>query len=514
MTTKNDIQKEALELFKDKKRQLSRTKLSNFVRFTFEGYDMQWFHKSICDYLDKLLRGDIKKLMIFVPPQHGKSELSSRRFPAYALGKNPNEKIAVCSYGADLASTFNRSIQMIIDDPTYSELFPNTQLNSKRVSTETKNGVLRNSTMFEIVGHKGYLRTVGVGGGLTGITVDLGIIDDPFKDRMDANSITIRNRVWAWYKDVFETRLHNKSRQLMLFTRWHEDDIAGRILDPNNPYYDEKEASEWTVIAIPAIKEAIKPLDCAIDLKEDKRKLGQALWESKHSRDKYEKMKRINPTGYASLAQQRPAPLEGDMIKSDWFPILTPNELPFKMDSVTWCAWIDGAWQEKESNRLKKQNDPDHTAISFTYFDKKNRVLYIRGVYSVQKKIDDSIKFLGETAKINGIDSKSTVYVEMKSSGWAIKPALKKQGFNVARIPNKIVSLSKSNMVEFSQPSFISERVVLIRENGANWINAFLSECTSFPNGAHDDKVDVLTSPTLYYLVKESWSKAKTRYRN
>ena len=128
MTTKADIQNHLIEAIQDRKKQLSRAKLSNFVRFTFEGYDMQWFHKEVCNYLDRLLNGDIKKLMIFIPPQHGKSELSSRRFPAYALGKNPNEKIAVCSYSGDLASTFNDDIQKIIKTESYSELFPNTQI--------------------------------------------------------------------------------------------------------------------------------------------------------------------------------------------------------------------------------------------------------------------------------------------------------------------------------------------------------------------------------------------------
>jgi predicted phage terminase large subunit-like protein len=474
---------------------------------------MQWFHKTICDYLDKLLNGDIKKLMIFVPPQHGKSELSSRRFPAYALGKDPNKKVAVCSFAADLSSSFNRSIQMIMDDEKYIQLFPDTRLNSKRVTTETKNGALRNSTVFEIVGQKGFVKTVGVGGALTGTSVDLGIVDDPFKDRMEANSITIRNRVWAWYQDVFSTRLDNNSKQLMLFTRWHEDDLAGRILDPSNPHYDKEEADEWTVIAIPAIKEHTKPLECAITLKDDKRKLGEALWETKHSRAKFEKMKRINATGYASLAQQRPAPLEGDMIKEEWFTILKPNELPFKLDAVSWDAWIDGAWTKKETDKKKKANNPDDTAISYVYFDKKNKNLYIRGIFGVKKEISELIPFLDGSAKLNGITSKSKVFIEMKASGWAIKPALQSRGYNCVKIPNKLVSISKYNMVELCEPTLASGRVFLINERGSNWIPSFINQCTSFPNGAHDDKVDVLVYPALHYIVKPV-DKAKTTYRN
>ena len=141
--------------------------------------------------------------MIFVPPQHGKSELSSRRFPAFALGKNPNLRIALCSYSSDLASTFNRNIQSIIDDNDFQDIFAQTKLNGQNVSTEIRKGALRNSSVFEIVGYSGFLKTVGVGGSLTGTSVDLGIIDDPYKDRKEANSQTIRNGVWDWYVDVF-----------------------------------------------------------------------------------------------------------------------------------------------------------------------------------------------------------------------------------------------------------------------------------------------------------------------
>ena len=146
-------------------------------------------------------------------------------------------------------------------------------------------------------GTGGSIKTVGMIGGITGNKLDVGVIDDPFKNRMEANSKTIRDRVWGEYQDSFLTRLHNDSRQLLLFTRWHEDDLAGRILDPSNPHYDEKEAAEWTVIALPALKEATPPLDCAIKVK-DPRQIGEALWEERHSREKYEKRKRINPVGF------------------------------------------------------------------------------------------------------------------------------------------------------------------------------------------------------------------------
>lgn len=484
MTKKERLLRE-IELHREKNRVLSRTNLYRFVPFTFEGYDLQWFHKLICDYLDKLYLGEIKKLMIFVPPQHGKSELSSRRFPAYLLGRDPNLKIGLCSYSGDLASAFNDSIQKIINSESYQTLYPETRIGGKEGKA--------NSKLFEVIGYKGFLKAVGVGGSLTGTPIDIGIIDDPFKDRLEANSETYRNRTWDWYQDVFCTRMHNDSKQLMLFTRWHEDDLAGRLLDPNNPHYDEKEASEWTVIALPALKESIKPLECAIDI-EDPRKEGEALWEAKHSREKYEKRKRINPTGFASLDQQRPSPLEGGIIKEAYFTILNPNQTPFNMDSVIWDLWIDGAWSKKKKN--------DQTAVSYVYYDKRNKNLYIRQITAVRKEISDLIKYLKADASLHGHSVRSSVYVEMKASGYAIKPILHKDGYNTRRINNKHVSLGKENRVELCEPFLASGRVFLIREQGSKWIKSFIEQCKAFPNGAHDDMVDVLCYPILKYFTK------------
>lgn len=246
--------------------------------------------------------------MIFVPPQHGKSELSTRRFPAYALGLNPNKKIAICSYSATIASNFNRDIQRIIDDNIYPKIFPGTSLNESSAVNPSKNTYLRNSETFEIIGHNGFVKTVGVGGSLTGTPVDIGIIDDPFKDRQEAMSGTIREKVWSWYTDVFETRLHNKSQQLVIMTRWDEDDLAGRILKRDN---------DWEVVRFPAIKERESP--------DDPRAIGEALWEEKHSLERIQKIKDTSPITFNSLYQQEPKAPTDLLIFPEWTEI---DEMP------------------------------------------------------------------------------------------------------------------------------------------------------------------------------------------
>jgi len=239
--------------------------------------------------------------MVFMPPQHGKSELTTRRLPAYMVGLNPDLKIAICSYSATIASNFNRDIQRIIDDKPYSEVFPGTSLNEQSAINPSKNTFLRNSEVFEIIGRKGFVKTVGVGGSLTGTPVDIGIIDDPFKDREEAMSIRIRDKVYSWYTDVFKTRLHNDSQQLLVMTRWDADDLAGRILQVEN---------DWDVVVYQAIKER--------ETIGDPRDIGEALWPERHSLERILSIKETSPFTFSSLYQQEPKPSSEALVFPEW----------------------------------------------------------------------------------------------------------------------------------------------------------------------------------------------------
>ena len=227
--------KERIERGAKIKRQIdileARSSMLNFVTYTKPDYLVNWHHAVLCKYLQKFAQGAIKKMMVFMPPQHGKSELTSRRLPAYLLGQNPKLKIIGCSYGADLAKAFNRDVQRIIDNERYHSIFSNTTLSASNVKTSAKGSYLRNADLFEIVEHRGFYKSVGVGGSLTGTPADIGIIDDPIKDKAEAESPTYRAKVWDWYTNVFLTRMHNDSQQLITLTRWHKEDLAGRICE-------------------------------------------------------------------------------------------------------------------------------------------------------------------------------------------------------------------------------------------------------------------------------------------
>ena len=193
----------------------SRKNLLHFTKNTLEGFDIQPYHKAYYTLLDSFAKGHIKRLIVTMPPQHGKSEGSTRRLPAQILGLFPDKKVAVASYNTTFASKFNRDIQRIIDTKLYNEIFPDTTLNKSNVVTVSSN-YLRNSLEFEIVNRKGGLKSVGRGGALTGNKVDVMIMDDLYKDYMEANSPIIRDSVWDWYTTVVDSRLHNNSQQLIL----------------------------------------------------------------------------------------------------------------------------------------------------------------------------------------------------------------------------------------------------------------------------------------------------------
>ena len=290
-TIRNEIKRQA-------KIELARRSFIDFISYTMPTYIRTWFNELLADNLQKFANGEIKNLMVFMPPQHGKSQLVSRHLPAYLLGIDPTKKIAGCSYSSSLSASFNRDIKRIIAEEPYMSVFPDTQINAKNAATDAKGAWLNNSEIFEIIEHKGFYKNVGVGGSLTGTAVDVGIIDDPVKDAKEADSPTIRQRVWDWYDTVFCTRLHNHSQQLLTMTRWHRDDLAGRILKSDN-------AKDWEILKLPAIKEAVTHHFL------DKRKEGEALWEARHSAEKI--LSRTERT-FKALYQQDPMPPKGGLV--------------------------------------------------------------------------------------------------------------------------------------------------------------------------------------------------------
>ena len=264
-----------------------------FTEYTYPDYRANWHHKILCEYLDRWAFGDITRLMVFAPPQHGKSELVSRRLPAYVMGRDPDAQVVACSYAAALASRMNRDTQRIIDDDAYRNLFPETTLHGRNVR---HGNYVRNSDMFEIVDHKGAYRSAGVNVGITGMGMTHGIIDDPVKDDKEAYSPAFREATAAWYRGTFYTRLRKDARILLTMTRWHREDLAGILLEQQN----EENADQWTVLEFEGVRsDHPNP--------SDPRKIGEPLWDEFKSHADLVKIKAtLGKTRYAAMYDQRP----------------------------------------------------------------------------------------------------------------------------------------------------------------------------------------------------------------
>jgi len=313
-------------------RGLGERNLLSFTRHTLPAFAPAPFHLAYYEVLTRFAMGEIKKLMITMPPQHGKSEGATRRLPAFVLGQDPDKRIAIVSYNAIKARKFNRELQRIMDDDCYYELFPQTLLAGQASYQEQgrrSRNYARNSDECEIVGYQGSFKTIGVGGSLTGEPVDMLIMDDLYKDALSAWSPVIRQNVADWYDTVASTRLHNDSQQLLVFTRWHMEDLAGRLLEQEGVYDPIENPQGWLLVSFPAIQN--RPPS-----EQDPRAEGEPLWPERHSLEKLLEIKGRSPTVFESLYQQNPQPSQGLMYEE--FTCYT--DLPSRSYSV---AYIDAA---------------------------------------------------------------------------------------------------------------------------------------------------------------------------
>lgn len=236
-------------------------------------------------------------------PTHN-SEGSSRKLPAFMLGLDPDKKIVIGSYAATIAQDFNRDVQKIIDTKEYRELFPETYLNG--ATSKAEGTWQRNSNVIDMVGHRGGLRVVGRGGALTSKTADVVILDDVYKDYREGSSPIVREAAWKWYTSVVKTRLHNDSQELIVFTRWHEDDLIGRIAKQEKiidvqTWQDLQDIppGAWVRINFEALKTG-EPTEL------DPREKGEALWENRHSRVRLEEIRKLDKIQFNCLYQGNP----------------------------------------------------------------------------------------------------------------------------------------------------------------------------------------------------------------
>jgi predicted phage terminase large subunit-like protein len=272
-------------------------------------YDDQRFHRVMAAALEEVCFGRIPRLIISMPPRHGKTEQAAKKFIPFYAGHNPGKSVIFGTYNDKFSQDIGRAVRDNILHPGTRQAFPDLLLKVDSAASD------RLETT-----HGGVLAFVGRGGTTTGRGADLFVIDDPFKDSAEADSPTIRESAWTWFNRVAGTRLMtDKGAIIIIGTRWHPDDIIGRLTDPTNDHYDPDEAASWHIIDFPALAKENDILG---------RKEGEALWPSRFGVPFLTSLRRRDPRGFSALYQGKPNPEGGTFFEDSWLKTYQRNELP------------------------------------------------------------------------------------------------------------------------------------------------------------------------------------------
>ncbi len=304
-------------------RKIGRNTLLGFTRYTKDDFQVEWYHRLMCKVLDLLIAGKMGHLIITLPPRHGKSELVSRRMPAYILGQQPNAQVIAVSHTQDLANEFSDDVQGIMETDDYHQLFPGTVLPSQAglYDVPRRRTDRQQQKKFTVLEHRGAYRCAGVNGSIVGKGFNYGIIDDPIKGRKDADSEAKRKEAIQFYRSAFYTRQEQFARMLITTTRWHESDPAGWVLDQAREIVEDGE--RWTVLWLPASMEEAVPKQykpskniTLIGPEFDKREPGDALWPWKFPKDRLKRIEQaVGSREWAAQYQSRPRPDEGQLFR-------------------------------------------------------------------------------------------------------------------------------------------------------------------------------------------------------
>lgn len=452
----------------------AREDILAFTLYTKENYRINWHHRELAKKLNAFARGEIRYLMVFMPPRHGKSELVSRRLPAFLHGLYPDSEIMAASYLDSLAGDMTIDAQNIIDSKEYKRVFPETKIWPPGTSY-TKG--TRNSSEHHIVGRRGKYRGQGVGGSFTGKGANFIIIDDPIKGREIADSIAFRERLWDFYNNDLFSRLETNlesgrlGQVLITQTRWHEDDLSGRLLELMNK---DKKAVQWEILNYPAIR-------VDMDTESDPRQIGDALWPAKYNLDQLNQIKASTGLrAWSSLYQQSPTPDGGGLFTPEMFSFV---DMPAQFDWSFITA--DTSYKEKQEN--------DFTV--FTIFGVIGDQLYVRDVWRKQVKAAD-VEAPIERFIRNFMDyGYRGTYIEPKGHGIYLNQKLVHKGLMIPSesqlkdfyADRRYDKVERANNVV----PHLSHRKVLINR-AISEKETLVAECLNFPKSKHDDFVDTL----------------------
>lgn len=430
--------------------------------------------------LVRLLDTPDSRLIISMPPQEGKSVRVGRDFPIWALTQNPDLRIITGSYAQGLANRNGRSVRNAIT------AHPTTNL-----SIAPDNGA---ASEWTIAGHDGGVLSVGRGAGVTGRPADLIIIDDPLKDRAEADSHTIRDTCWDWYTDALSARLAPGAPVVLIMTRWHEDDLAGRLLEHDT-------AAGWRVLNIPAQCDdpETDPLGRAAgEFMVSARGRTTAQWEQRKAT--------AGPRAWAALYQGRPSPAEGSVFKRDRWE---------RYDQPPWLETSDGVRGVRGGRLIQswdlafKGTNTSDFVVGQVWWQKDVAEFWlldqVRGRWTFSETCDQiiglSARWPQATAKL----------VEDKANGPAVIDALKGRVTGLIPVNPQGGKEARASAVE---PLVAAGNVHLPTARIAPWVSDLIEEAAAFPNATNDDQVDALTQALTHLAVTQPKQRTGTRFYN
>jgi len=415
-----------------------------FTEYTFDRYRTSEHHRIVAEQLERVERGEIDRLMLLMPPRHGKSELASRRFPALYLGRHPERQIACVSASAPLADDFGREVRNLIQSPEYQALFDLrlAEDSQARGKWHTKQG--------------GIFYALGIGAQFMGRGADVLLIDDPFASMAEALSELERKNVWDWYTGTAYNRLQPGGAIVLINHRMHEDDLSGRLLAQQASGGDV-----WHVVELPAINDD-----------------GEALWPDAYPIEALERIRRNSqPRFWSALYQQRPAPEEGDYFKVGW--LKTYTKLPPRAEMQVYGG----------SDYAVTADGGDFTAHIVVGLDSDGR-MYVLDLWRKQASSDIWVEAFCDLVK------------EWKPLGWA-----EEKGQIASGVGPLIDTRSRARQAFVAREQFPTRGDKAVRAQSirgrmaleglylpesAPWLAELRSELLHFPAGKHDDQVDAL----------------------
>ena len=460
-----------------------------FVKLNYPDWELADFQLELIDALDQLEKGTLgtNNILITMPPRHAKSTFGTVLFPSYFMARDPTRFVMSCSYNSQLSIDFGRQVRTVVEEKSVNQAFPDFGLSKDSRSAE----VWRTE-------HGGAYFAVGVGGTTSGRPANLLLVDDPIKSREDAESMTQRNRTWNYYTSALATRLQPQQsgtppKQIVILTRWHPDDLAGRLQDT-----EDWSEGRWKHINFPAIKtikaktktsRRLLPKDHPMyveagQLPDSPGKRGiyleeeAALWPERFALDELKRRERLNPREFASLYQQTPYILGGNIIRTEWWQKYPADLSPENFQTLVIAC----------DTAFKKTETADYSVAVVAGLDRNGDIYIVsilRGKYDFPELKQRLIQ-LNNRWRGRGLRA---MYIEDKASGQSLLQELKRQS-GMSVIPYK-VNTDKVARVNSILPLIQGGRVYLPEE--ADWLDAFIDESVSFPNGNHDDQVDAAT---------------------